>query len=124
MSTLRIGYNLFKASSQGGSGSEGGTVQVETAKAKKYYLTIKRLSDNYYWNHTNGAYEVSDPAEADEFLIPGSDEVNPCVYRRLECNLPEGARSGATSAGVTITAYATGDTPSSAGVDLTLEYKP
>lgn len=124
MTTLRIGYNLFKGASQSGSGSFGGTIQVETAKAKKYYLQVKRLSDDYYWNDTTGTFVTPAPAEANMILIPGSDEANPDLYRRLECHLPELCRAGITSAGVTFTAYATGDTPSSAGIDLTLEYAP
>jgi len=124
MPTLRIGYNLFKAASQSTSALFGGTVQVETAKAKKYYLQVKRLSDNYYWNHTTLTFVTPAPAEAAMFLIPGSDEVSPDVYRRLECPLPELCRAGITATGVTFTAYATGDTPSSAGIDLTLEYAP
>lgn len=123
MSTLRIGYNLFKGASQSSSALFGGTFQVETAKAKKYLIKVTRTADGYYWNHTSGAFQSGAVAEGDEMVIPGSDEANPKAYRRLEFNLPEALRTALTT-GCTVTAYATGDTPSSAGVDIVLEAKP
>jgi len=123
MPTLRIGYNLFKGASQSTSALFGGTFQVETAKAKKYLIKVTRTADGFFWNHTNGAFEVGAVAEADEMVIPGSYEKSPAVYRRLEFNLPEALRTALTT-GCTVTAYATTDTPSSAGVDIVLEAKP
>lgn len=122
---LRIGYELLAGSSQSGTdGGIMGNIVVETMKAKKYFLTIQRLSDNYFWNNTTGAFQSGDPAEADEFPIPGSDELYPKAIRILKCTLPATCRAGITAAGFKVIAYATGDTPSSAGVDMTLEFAP
>jgi hypothetical protein len=125
MATLRIGYDLFAGSSQAGTdGGVGGNVQIETAKALAYRLTIQRLSDNHFWDDTAQAFGAGDPAEADEYLVPGSAAPNPSAIRRLLCKIPEAACLGITSAGFKIIAYAAGDTPSSAGVDMTLEFAP
>jgi len=122
---LRIGYELLAGSSQAGTdGGVMGNIVVETTKAKKYYLTVQRLSDNHYWNNTTAAFGAGDPAEADEILIPGSDELHPNAIRILKCTLPAACRTGITAAGFKVIAYATGDTPSSAGVDMTLEFAP
>jgi hypothetical protein len=125
MSILRIGYDLFAGTSQAGTdGGVGGNVQVETAKALPYYLTIQRLSDNYFWNNTSQAFQAGDPAEVDEYMIPGSDGLQIGAIRRLLCKIPEAAAAGITAAGFKAIAYASGDTPSSAGVDMTLEFAP
>ena len=124
MATLRIGYDLFAGSSQAGTDSGiGGNIQIETAKAKAYYIKVTRTADTDYWNNTSGAFQAGAVAEADEICVQGSNELSPKAVRRLMCKLPEALRTALTT-GCTITAYASGDTPSSAGIDLTLEYKP
>lgn len=126
--TLRIGYNLFAGSSQAGTDSNvPGDIQVETAKALKYKLRVVRASDSWYWNATTGAFQAGAPAEADELDFVGSYSLNgqsvPAI-RRIAMKLPAAVIAGITSAGFTVTAYATGDTPATAGVDMTLEFKP
>jgi hypothetical protein len=125
MTVLRIGYELLAGSSQSGTDSGiMGNIVIETAKSTKHFLTIRRLSDNYYWNNTSAAFQSGDPAEADEYPIPGSDEIRPKTVRILKCKIPGLCRAGITSAGFTVIAYATGDTPSSAGVTMTLTFAP
>lgn len=124
MSVLRVGYDLFAGSSQAGTdGGVGGNFQVETAKALPHYVKIKRTADSYYWNNTSQAYQTSTVAQADEYLIPGSDG-HPQAIRRLLFKLPEAACTSIASTGVTLTVYAQGDTPSSAGCDIVLEFTP
>jgi hypothetical protein len=123
--TLKIGYDLFAGASQAGYNSGvPGVIQIETAKALKYKLRVVRASDSNYWNATTGAFQAGAPAEADELTVPGSVETSPAAIRRLSMRLPAAAITGITSAGFTVTAYATGDTPASAGVDMTLEFQP
>jgi len=123
--TLKIGYDLFAGASQAGTNSGvPGVIQIETAKALAYRLKVQRASDSYYWNATSGAFQSGAVAEADEILVPGSNELRPGAIRRLMCRLPAECIAGITAAGFTVTAYAAGDTPSSAGVDMTLEFQP
>jgi hypothetical protein len=128
MATLRIGYDLFAGSSQAGTDSSvPGDILLETAKALKYKLQVQRASDSYYWNATTGAFQSGAPAEADELDFFGSyspSGATPQAVRRLRMKIPDAVATGITSAGFTVTAYATGDTPSSAGVDMTLEFAP
>lgn len=123
--TLKIGYDLFAGASQAGTNSGvPGVLQLETAKALAYRIRLVRASDSYYWNETTGAFQAGATAEADELLIPGSDGLRPGAIRRLAMRLPKEAIDDITAAGFTVTAYAAGDTPSSAGVDMTLEFQP
>lgn len=123
--TLKIGYDLFAGASQAGTDSGvPGVLQIETAKALAYRVKVQRASDSYYWNETSGAFQSGAVAEADELLVPGSDGLHPGAIRRLAMRLPKECIDGITSAGFTVTAYAAGDTPSSAGVDMTLEFQP
>lgn len=125
MATLRIGYDLFAGSSQAGTdGGVGGNFQVETAKAGAYYAKVTRTADTYYWNNTTGAFTSTAVAEGDEILIPGSNALQSSAVRRLMFKLPEACAALIAATGFKVTAYATGDTPSSAGVDLTLEFAP
>lgn len=128
MSTLRIGYDIFAGSRQAGTDSNvPGNIQLETAKSEKYKLQIQRLSDDKYWNATTGAWVASAPAEADELDFRGSYSNNGATQsavRMLLMRLPTAIASSVTSAGFKVTAYASGDTPASEGVDMTLEFKP
>jgi len=124
---LRIGYDLFSGASQAGiDNSVPGVVQVETAKALKYKLKIQRLADNKEWNTTTGAWATATVAEADELDFEGSvtSSGNVPAIRRISMRIPAEALVGIDADGCIITAYATGDTPSSAGVAMTLAFKP
>ena len=128
MTTLRVGYDLFAGPSQAGTESKvSGNLQAEVPKAGAYKVRVVRLSDNYYWNQTNAAFESGATAEADELDFEGS--INPSgkpggADRRLSMKIPKEVSDGITSAGFTATIYASGDTPSSEGADITLEFKP
>jgi len=124
MSTLRIGYNLFKAPSQAGTYENvAGVIQVETAKQLAYKVRVQRVSDSFYWNATTGAYQAGAPAEADEVTIPGSDSDRgtQSSIRRLEWRPDLEICQGITAAGAIFTAYAVGDTPSGGVVMHLLE---
>lgn len=121
---LKVGYDLFAGASQAGTNSGvPGTIQVETAKALKYFCRIQRLSDNQYYNATTKAFQAGAPAQALEIEIPGSAELNPDAIRRLKFRIPKEAKDGITSAGATYTVYADGDTPAG-GVGMTLVFQP
>lgn len=123
--TLEIGYDLFSAASPMGTDTGmSGNFQINTAKALPYKLQVKRVSDSYYWNATTEAWVASAAAEAHEITVPGSNSVNPSAVRQLLVKLPNELIDGLTAAGVTVTAYASGDTPSTEGVDITLTYIP
>ncbi|MCK5639773.1 MAG: hypothetical protein KAJ19_03210 [Gammaproteobacteria bacterium] len=126
MASLKMGYDIMSGPSQAGTNPNlSGNLQLETAKALKYFIKIQRLSDDYWWNNTSGAFQAGAVAEADEKVFDGSfTPVGklPAAIRRLMMKLPEEALAGITAAGTKITAYATGDTPASEGVDITLEY--
>ena len=127
MATLRIGYNLFSGSSQAGT-DDGtpGVIQLETAKALGYKLKVQRLSDSFWWNATTPAWQAGAVAEADDLDFTGSinDSGSVGATRRLQMRIPNLVAAGITALGAKYTAYALGDTPASAGVDMTLEYKP
>jgi hypothetical protein len=127
MASLRVGYDLFAGSSQAGiDASISGVIQVETAKALKYKLKIKRLSDDKYWDTSTPGWETSEPAEADELDFVGSEVLTgqaPSALRRLQMRIPQTILEGIDSSGAIFTVYATGDTPATAGVAVTLAYQ-
>lgn len=124
MSTLKIGYDLFKEPSQAGTHyADAGVIQVVTAKALAYRLEIKRLSNDYFWNHTTGAWVASAPAESANLLIQGSDATRPSALRRLACKIPKEALVGIDGDGAIFTAFAAGDTPATEGVAMTLAFE-
>jgi len=126
MASLRIGYNLFKGATQGGTDSSTpGVIQIETAKALKYKLRVQRLSDNKYWDTSTPGWETSAPAEADELDFVGSDSQssNWGAIRRCAMRLSDTILAGIDGDGVIITAYASGDTIGTDGIPMTLSYE-
>lgn len=127
MAVLRIGYNLFAGSTQAGvDSSVPGDFQVETAKALGYKMKVQRLSDNYYWNNSTPGWQAGAVAEADELDFVGSstESGNMSAVRRLLMKLPKAVHDGIDADGCIVIAYALGDTPATAGVAITLPYKP
>jgi hypothetical protein len=114
MATLKVGYNVFAGTSQAGTdASVPGEIQAETAVSGKYKVRVIRLSDDWYWNNTSGAFQAGATAEADEldFLGSDSDRGTTCSIRRLRMRLPKELLDGVTSAGLTVYVYETGGSP-------------
>jgi hypothetical protein len=116
MSTLKVGYDVFAGASQAGTDSGvPGLLTAETAKKGKHKVRIQRLSDNWYWNNTSGAFQAGATAEADELDFEGSYSasgrgIHPAI-RRLKMRIPKEVVTGATAAGLKMYVYATGDSP-------------
>lgn len=126
MSSLRIGYDLFAGASQAGiDDGTPGNIQVETAKALKYKVKVQRLSDDKYWDTSTPGWEASEPAEADELDFVGSWNSTGTLSatRRIAMKLPATLLAGVDSDGCVVTVYATGDTPATDGVAMTLAYQ-
>jgi len=122
---LKIGYNLFAAASQMGVNTGmTGNIQIVTAKALKYKLRVQRTSDSYYWNNTTGAFVSGATAESVEITVPGSVENRPAAIRYLMLKLPNECVDLLTAAGCTLLTYASGDTPSSEGASLVMDFLP
>ncbi len=122
---LKIGYNLFAAASQMGVDTGmTGNIQIVTAKALTYKLRVQRTSDNYYWNNTTKAFVSGATAESVEITVPGSVENRPSAIRHLMMKLPNECVDAITTAGCTILAYAAGDTPSSDGASIVMNFLP
>ena len=123
--TLRIGYDLFAGSTQAGTDSSlMGNIQIETAQALKHKIKVQRLSDNYYWNNTTPGWQAGAVAEADELDFMGSDVVRPQAISRYMMKLSATILAGIDADGCVLTAYASGDTPSTDGAAITLAFKP
>ncbi|HUX79418.1 MAG TPA: hypothetical protein VMW10_06720, partial [Alphaproteobacteria bacterium] len=73
---------------------------------------------------TTPAFQAGAVAEADELVFFGSDALNPNATRRCMMKIPALALAGIDADGCILTAYATGDTPSTEGVSMTLSFKP
>jgi len=128
--SLKIGYDLFAASSQAGvnygsAKPTTGKIQLETAKNLGYKLKVQRLSDNNYWNNSTPGWQAGAVAEADELDFSGSENdrmIQPTI-RRCEMRLPVEVLDGIDGDGCVLTAYAKGDTPATEGVAITLAYQ-
>jgi hypothetical protein len=127
MSVLKVGYNVFAGASQAGTNSgTPGVVQAEVNQSKAYFMKIQELNANEYWNNTTKAFQVADPAQADEIEIQGSCPYSgsPNTIRRLSDRIPYEALAGIVADGCKVTVYADGETPAADGVSITLAYKP
>ena len=121
---MKVGYNLFKGASAAGiNDGTTGDLQVETSVAGEHKVRVQRLSDNYYWNATTGAFQSGAPAEANELSIPGSDTIaaRPAV-RRLAMKLPKATVDDIDSDGCVVTVYQAGELPST-GTAITLAFE-
>lgn len=106
---LKVGFDIFAGASQGGTNSGvRGNLQAEAVVAGKHCVEVRRLSDNFYWNHTTQAYQGGQPAEADEMEFLGSAQttIAPAI-RRLSMKLPDALIAGATAAGISVLVYPT-----------------
>jgi hypothetical protein len=123
MSTLRIGYALFKGASQAGvvfsaaNAATPGNVEIETNEAKAYKLQVQRLSNNEYWNGSTKAWQAGDPTTAD-ITVEGSDVVNPNPDRRLIHRPSLDMCAGIDSDGVKFTVYPVGGTAGANGASV------
>jgi hypothetical protein len=111
--TLKVGFDVFAGASQAGvNDGSPGVIQAEVDQSGAYYISLQRLSDNYYYNATTKTFQASRPSQSNELLIPGSVVVGSSFsggsYRRLKEKIPKEALSGITSAGVKIFVYPDG----------------
>lgn len=121
---LKVGYNVFAGAAQAGT-NDGtpGVVQAEVDSNVSYHMRIQRLSDDYYWNNSTGAFQASATAQAVEIMIQGSDQSSGSIsaHRRLSDRIPYEALVGIDSDGCTVTVYPDGALAS--GVAITLAYE-
>ncbi len=104
---LKIGYAVFKGTSQAGyDDGTPGNVEIEVDEAKTYRLQVKRLSDNEYWNDTDQVWQAGDPTVKD-IVVPGStsNTGNIPSNRRLIVKPSLDMIAGIDSDGVLFTAY-------------------
>lgn len=121
---LKVGYDVFKGASQAGTNDHtAGVVQAEVDTNSTYHMRIQRLSDNYYWNNTSGAFQAGATAQADEIQIQGSDQSSGSIsaHRRLSDRLPVESLVGIDSDGCILTVYPDGALGS--GVAITLAFE-
>jgi hypothetical protein len=125
MASLKVGYDAFAGSSQAGTDSGvPGVIQVETAKAEKYFCRIQELDSNEYYNAATLAFQIADPGKAHHLVVTGSDAATIAAIRRLVLRIPAEAQAGIGAAGATFTIYADSDSAAAGAESITITFQP
>lgn len=127
---LKLGLEIFSGTAQASPQDAPipGVVQCETVAQGLHKLEVERNSDGFYWNATTGAFQVGQPAEADTLDFRGSESdrgIHP-ARRRLSMRLPKELLAGATTAGLTLRVFASGDQGAGAPDEISIvtDYLP